>query len=294
MFVSNKDNTVVNFCSDLNLTSKLINEQRCVMMAPLVNELKHQNGAGSLGVIATMLDVAASDPVLVAWKPDWTATQDLSIYSSDAVTQGPIVVDAQLLRAGRKVNFISANIYDGHGIADIEELVSAINGTPEKLTPCGSGLITFTRISRTHTEGVDDYDPSQWIGKIRNRNSGRLNDASLERRIGITHIEPGVLKVDSHSYIGNSIGTINGGVQACIAEAAALSLFPQAWCADITIHYLAPLKVGPVITQSTLIRENNQAIVLVELLDQGNNNSPISRATITLEKNENQPLQPVE
>ena len=47
-----------NFVADLDLTSALVNPQRCIMWAPFSDLIKAANGSVRVGVLATMIDVA--------------------------------------------------------------------------------------------------------------------------------------------------------------------------------------------------------------------------------------------
>ncbi|MCG8312648.1 MAG: hypothetical protein MI976_05480 [Pseudomonadales bacterium] len=282
------------FIFDLHLLSKLTRKDRCIMTAPLSRQVLSQGthtqqSSCRLGVMATMVDVAGSDPVLATWNPDWAATQDLSIHSTQPLNEGPIVVDARLLREGKKINFISAAIYDGQGMTDLDELQAAIDAPiKSRKTPvlAAQSLTTFTRIPRTAATGVDSYDPNQWIGKVRTRDSGEINQQSLDERIGLQLLdsEAGITELSNNPYIANSIGTINGGVQATMLEAAAIAMRPHLRVADTQIHFLSQLKVGPARTQGTLIRDaQDHSVVLIQLMDTGADNKLLATATFTLQ-----------
>ena len=277
-----------NFCTDLNLTSKLITPGRCLMWAPLTDPIRSPRNACRVGVMATMVDVAGSDPVLAAWSPDWTATQDLSVHSVAPLLQGPIVVDTRLLRLGKKVIFVSAEIYDGHGIDDLEQLQALIDTFhPEHsdLSLTARSLATFVRIPRTGASGVDQYDPNKWLGAIRKRTAQQENQQALNHRIGLKIVDPaaGVVELTNTPYVANSIGTINGGVQALMLESAAEAMCPGRIATDIQIHFLSQLKSGPARSVATLIRDAaDHSVVLIQLLDAGASDKLIATATVTL------------
>lgn len=260
------------------------------MLAPLTDEIRSQDRSCRLGVLVTMVDVAGSDPVLAAWSPDWTATQDLSVHSVAALVEGPALIDARLLRRGKKVIFVASNIYDAHGITDIDELREKIDGgagDKSGLTLVAKSLVTFTRIPRTGASGVDAYDPNKWIGTVRNRTSDQHNEDALDDRIGLKVCDAGagIVEVAYSSYVGNSIGTISGGVQAITMEAAAKAMRPGMTAADIQIHFLSQLKVGPSRTRGTVIRDaRDHSVVLIELLDAGAGDKLLATATLTLQR----------
>lgn len=278
-----------NFCFDLNLTSKLVEPERCLMCAPLTDEIRSKAKTCRLGVLVTMVDVAGSDPVLAAWNPDWTATQDLSVHAVDSLIEGPMVVDARLLRRGKKVISVAADIYDGHGVFDLDELQAKIDGatkTSSGLTLTARSLVTFTRIPRTAASGVDAYDPNKWLGVTRKRIAGIHNKDTLNDRIGLKIIDAGagIVEVANTPYVANSIGTINGGVQAIVVEAAAEAMRPGMIATDIQIHFLSQLKVGPAQTRGAIIRDaQDHSVAMIQLLDAGAGDKLLATATLTLQ-----------
>ncbi|MEE2732088.1 MAG: acyl-CoA thioesterase domain-containing protein [Pseudomonadota bacterium] len=278
-----------NFCFDLHLNSILVTPERCIMTAPLSREIRADDHLSArLGVLATMLDVAGSDPVLAAWSPDWTATQDLSVHRIAPIQRGPIVVDAKTARLGKRVIFVSADLYDGNGITDIPTLQGAIdqpNKAETALTHAARGLITFIRIPRTGASGVDSYDPNLWVGKLKKRSADHHNPELLNERLGIDVIEAeaGIVEITNNPYVANSIGTINGGVQAITVEAAAEAMCPHRIAADLQLHFLSQLKVGPARTECTLVREaTDHSVVEVHLVDAGAADRLVARALVTL------------
>ena len=276
-----------NFCLDLHLKSILVSTERCIMTAPLSSGTLSINQTSRIGVLATMVDVAASDPVLAAWNPDWTATQDLSVHTMSPLVEGPIVVDAYLTRLGKRATFVSADIYDGHGLEDIVALQAAIDNksTATPLTPAAKSLITFVRIPRSGASGVDTYNPNDWIGELKTRTSGIDNLDSLNSRLGIEMIDAnlGIVEIANTPYVSNSIGTINGGVQAITMESAAEAMRPGMLAVDMQIHFMSQLKTGPARTRCTLIRETSDySVIKVDLIDAGNQGKLLSTASITL------------
>lgn len=259
------------------------------MVAPLSEAILSPAHACRLGVLATLVDVAGSDPVLAAWSPDWTATQDLSLHSASLLSEGPIVVDANVLRRGRKVTFLTADIYDSHGIGDFEKLQSAIDSMgngKSKLKRVATSLVTFTRISRSGASGVDAYNPNNWLGVIRKRSSGTQNTLPLYERIGLAIIDEaaGVVELKISSYVANSIGTINGGVQAVMLEAAAEVMCPDRVVADMQIHFVSQMKVGPARTRSRVIREaDDHTVMSIQLVDSGAEDRILATAVLTLQ-----------
>ena len=115
--------------SDMGAATKLVTTERCLIRAPLTPAVSSFAGSASVGMLMTLVDVGASDPALAACRPDWTATKDLSIHATDWLTDGPVWVDNHLVRLGKKMITVAAEIYDGHGIDDFDEMQAAIDGS---------------------------------------------------------------------------------------------------------------------------------------------------------------------
>ena len=284
-----------NFVADLDLTSMLVTPERCIMLAPLTDAVRSSKGSSRVGVLSTMLDVACSDPALAACRPDWTATQDLSVHAIDWLVEGPMVVDAQLLRIGKKTIVISAIIYDGHGRSDIQEIKALIDGAPKTntsgeqsaLTPAAKCLLTFARIPGTAASGAENYTPAEWVGKLRRRTPEGAEPGEINEKIGMNMIdaENGVIEVNCIPYIINAIGTINGGVQTVILEVAAESMRPGLVATDIQVNFLSQLKVGPARTSATVLRDAaDHSVVSLQLMDAGNDDKLLTLATVLLQK----------
>ena len=265
------------FVGDLQLTELLVTEKRCLTVAPLREP--------SLGVLATLFDVGASHPAMIAVRPDWTATQDLALHGTgQPIVEGPIVVDSHLVRAGRKTVVVSCSVYDGAGAENLPALRAAIDGEHE-LSLAASGLITFARITRSAAPGMEGYDPEAWVGQVRRVLRADPNTGSLSERLGLTVIDPrhGRLQLAKTSYVVNSIGTIQGGAQAVLLEAAAAIMRPGMVAVDMQVHYLSQLKVGPAQTSGRVLRDaGDHTVITLKVEDAGNGDELLSRATITL------------
>src|SRR5690349_9647223 len=99
-----------NLVMDLDSTALLVSRERCLIHAPLT-AVSAQAGTASLGLMVSLLDIAASEPALAASRPDWIATQDLSVHATGWLMDGPMVIDAQRVRVGKKSVTMAANVY---------------------------------------------------------------------------------------------------------------------------------------------------------------------------------------
>ncbi len=271
---------------DFDVSSILLSETRCLLRAPLTPEVT-SGGAAALGMQVSLLDIAAAEPAMVACRPDWTATQDLSVHGTGRpLREGPVLIDARLVRAGKSTITVAANLYDAHGVEDFELLQRGIAGGT--LTHTGKGLVTFARLPRAAAaSAMQDYDPLRWMGQIRRRNHERPVGGSLQQRMGAQLIDPdnGVLELARTPYVSNAIGTIFGGAQATLLQLAAEAMRPGFVATDLQLHYLAQIRVGPVRTRGVVTRDAADHCVLdVELVDAGHRDQLLTLATLTLQR----------
>ena len=277
-----------NFVGDMDVTALLVTKERCLMQAAITDAVRSPSGGASVGMIMTLMDVGASDAALAACRPDWTATQDMSIHGAARLTDGPIVIDNHLVRLGKKVVIVASDIYDGHGVDDFDALRDAIDEGAVPLTRAASGLVTCARIPGTAAGAIaDDYDPTGWVGTIRHRRPTTPPEGTLYERMGIEVIdaEAGHLELARHAYVINSIGTINGGAQAVLVEAAAEALCPGLVAIDMQLHYLSQVKAGPARTSGRVLRAAaDHAVVAMRTVDAGHDDQLLALGTVGVER----------
>ena len=154
-----------------------------------------------LGVLATLVDMTGAAIALATVNPDWIATADLSCHLSSPLN-GDATVVCRPLRAGSSTVVVEAEIADRDG------------------RRCGHGRMAFSRIPGRATRaaltpGPDDPDEPTLFSM----DGGTPIDDSVLDRCGVHVLAPGRLVVDKSPYVQNSFGTVNGGVQALVAEA---------------------------------------------------------------------------
>jgi acyl-coenzyme A thioesterase PaaI-like protein len=236
------------------------------------------HGTLRLGVIGAMIDSAGAVVALGAAAPDWIATADLAYTTIEPLREGPVICSSRLVRAGATIIVIGVDVYDGHG-----------SDAPEGGRPCGSGLMTFSRIPATAS--AVKVDPFANIG-VRSTNALETSamDLPLHDKIGLRVVDAaaGVVEVDKHDYVRNSFGTINGGAICMIFEAAAEHAARATGdapyvAADLSVHYLAQTKTGPARTTCRVLRHDAaHAVCELSLVDAGNDDLLLALATVTL------------
>lgn len=185
-------------------------------------------GRVRLGVLATMVDVSGAGIGLEAVSPDWIATADLSIHLTRPIISGEARITCTPLRVGARSVVVESTITD----ADEQ--------------PCGYGRISFARIPGTATDAT--------VESVLEGGSPMVEP--IAELCGIVPVGPGQLRLDKSGYIRNSFGTVNGGVLALTAEAAAVSAAGGGWATDLQIHYLEQIGDGPVGITAVVVRSD--------------------------------------
>jgi acyl-coenzyme A thioesterase PaaI-like protein len=217
---------------------------------------------------------------LVAAEPEWAATADLALHRAAAITEGPVVVDSRLVRAGSNIVVVGVDVFDGAGRPRAELL------DPSQLRLGAHSVVTFARIPRHASAADGKFDPGANLGQWRHHGPDPAATlVPLARRISLRVVDPerGVVELDQSSYVADSVGTIDGAVLGVVFEGAAEAAHPGFVAVDAQIHHLAPTKVGPARTSCTRIRETEEhAVCSIDLVDVGNDGRLLSHAVVTL------------
>ena len=129
--------------------------------------------------------------------------------------------------------------------------------------------------------------PSFVVGEVKRHSFRSMDERPIRERMGLETVDGarGLLELDRTPYITNSIGTINGGSQSVMIEAAAEAMCPEMVATDLAIHFLSQLKVGPARSYGTVSRlEDDHAVVAIELVDHGADDQVLTLATVTLQR----------
>lgn len=266
---------------DLDLWTIHPSAERSVCVGHLTDALRNAAGAAALGYLTAVTDVSAAVVALIAAEPEWTATADLALHAAAPITEGPVVVESRLVRAGSNIVVVAVDAFDGAGRGH-EDLVDTGG------LRCGArSIITFARIPRRASAAAGTFDPAANLGQWRHMGPDDPADAAIPLldRIGLRVVDAaaGVVELDQTPYVANSFGTINGGVLGMVFQGAAEAAHPGLVAVDAQIHYLAQSKVGPARTSLTRIRTTaDHAVCSLDLVDTGNDDRLLSHAVVTL------------
>ena len=213
------------------------------------------SGAVAMGSLVTLVDLACARVTFAAAHPHWIATADLSLSTTRRPTDGVVRADCRVVRAGSKLIVAEVDLGD-----------------------VGTALATFVRIPKEASlveralSGIGDrtkmdlFTPPLTI--------------SLIERMGLRIID-GSAELDRTPYVGNSIGTINGGMLGYLVAAAAEEATGMG-TADLTLRYLGQTKVGPARATATVIRRSAEhAVSDVAVRDAGADGALLARALVT-------------
>jgi uncharacterized protein (TIGR00369 family) len=240
---------------DLQVTSWLEAEDHGFAELPVRDSVRDRTGAVALGVLVTLADLACARVSFHAAHPHWIATADLSITMGEPATEGVVLAETKVAKAGSKLISIDIDLH-GHG----------------------TGAASFARIPR---EAAKVNRPPLPIGE---RSSMPLlaepYAGPLTERMGL-RVAHGGVELDNHDYVQNSFGTINGGVMGFLVSAAAEEATGFV-ATDLTLRYLGQTKVGPARAVATVVRTGtDHAVCDVRVRDAGADGLLLARATVT-------------
>jgi len=268
---------------DLDITTEQTSLTSARSMSPLTDAVRDASGAGGLGYLVGLVDVNTAMVGLCASTPDWTATADLMIHEAAPLVHGPTVLESHLTRAGSRLIVVGVDIYDGDGITDLDEI-----GDPIELTRVATGLVTFARVPASTSTASATWDPTSTIGVRRHlEREGDLPTEPLLERIGLQVVDApaGVVELPNSPYVHNSRGRINGGVLGMVFQGAAEAAAPGYVGSDLHVHYLASARVGPLRTDTHVVREVDDHVVCrVTAVDAGADDLVVAQATVTLQR----------
>lgn len=201
-----------------------------------------------LGVLATMVDVTGAGIALASIRPDWIATADLGVHLIKPIEHGEVEVSCSPLRIGAGSVVVDARIVDADA------------------SLCAVGRMAFARIPGSATAA--SIEEAVGTETVRHAiEGGRPIDEPIDERCGFTPVGPGQLRFDKAAYVRNSFGTVNGGVLALAAEAAAVSACGGGAAVDLQIHYLEQIGDGPVGVTAEVVRDDPLPFVHVRIED---------------------------
>lgn len=121
----------VPFARLLGLNVESVEPGRAVMSLPIRDDHKQNHGVVHGGAIASLIDSAMAFAIIpMLAENEHTTTVDLTIHYLRPLTEGKAKATARVVRAGRRVIAVSAEVMDQN-----ERLVASAVSTYLRLTP---------------------------------------------------------------------------------------------------------------------------------------------------------------
>ena len=105
----------VPFAKLLGIEVDSVEPGHAVLSMPIRNELKQNHGVAHGGSIAALIDSAMAIAIMpLLAENERTTTVDLTIHYLRPLTEGTARASARVVRAGRRVITVSAELFDDH------------------------------------------------------------------------------------------------------------------------------------------------------------------------------------
>jgi uncharacterized protein (TIGR00369 family) len=229
----------------------------------------HQRGPGGglvTGGLLTCIDSLGGLLCGLAVLPKWIVTGSLAVQVLEADQVGPLGFDARVLRQGRHSVVGSVSVVDeGAGGTPVAASVM----TCAVLDP-GDMALTFARPLRIPLPPPDP-DPQP-----------------VEAFFGIEPGEGPVTRLHLDDRLRNPWGILHGGAVATLVDVAACRAAQStaggaAVVTGVVIHYVAPVRVGPVEARCTALGSRaGGTVVRVAVHDTGAGDRLVALASVTV------------
>ena len=94
----------IHILRDLRVSLEFQGQGRAVIRAPVVPEIRTQDGSLQVGAVATLIDVLGGALTARAVYPDWIATASLSVHMTGRPVSDTVVAAGEVIRAGRTMD----------------------------------------------------------------------------------------------------------------------------------------------------------------------------------------------
>lgn len=220
-----------------------------------------RTGPTHVGAVLTVVDVLCGALCAATVAPDWMATSSLELHVADTggpAAAGPLLMDATVLRAGRRSVTVEVDLHDASDRV-------------------GDAVLVFSRLPRREDNLSLPLDAAPAGHRVRFERSEAGEVPSWTDALGTTVVDPAAGRTETPltPYLRNSFGAVNGGVVAAIAaQAAQLRATEHAGrpvqLDDLVVHHLGQGRVGPVGTTTQVALDRaGRVLVRVELRDDG-------------------------
>ncbi len=242
-------------------------EVRVEASGPLGPHLAGPAGAVRTGALVTMCDNAAGFTGGLASLPDgWVVSTNMSFRRFALPITGPIAIQAEVLRRGRRAVITAARVADRDG-AVVADCVL----TSSVLVPEG---------------GPPHWERPAVVAVERPRGVTPLLEA-----LGIDENDDDpVVRLEVDDQLRNPWGIVHGGVTATLVDVSGERAVRElgvdsAVTTDMMIHYLAPGRSGPLVGRTHVLGPRADGHVCrVEVVDDGEGGRTVAVAATTVRR----------
>lgn len=229
------------------------------------DDLRDATGALRIGAVTYAVDIATgiATGLAVLDRDEWVVTTDIDVVLTAPIIDGPLRVDAEVVRAGATTAVAAVTLTD--------------EGAGERRV--GGGTATTRPFAFPFDRSVLHFPIGVELRFDRDRSE--VTGEPMATRLGFRRVAPdpvlgaGVIDLELVDWVRNPWGILHGGVTACMVDVAAEAAGEAAFggpvrCEGALVRYLAPAKVGPVRAVPHLVaRQGGRALVEVRVTDEG-------------------------
>lgn len=220
---------------------------------PVTDHVRRPDGEVDTGVLATLVDVTGGGLAARAAAPDWIATADLDLHLTGTAGASEIEARGRIARAGRTTVVLDV-----------------------VLVPGGVATMTFAVLPRRDgNASIDDVGAVPGRRQLAGSDGGFTRPFAQALRIELVDPARGSLRAPVTSYSRNTLGALQGGVVAALAQESAAAavgarLGRPSRTVELHMTFLAPGRTGPVIaTGEVLGVGEGGGVARVEVTDEG-------------------------
>lgn len=261
----------VHLLADLRVEIEALDDGELLARLPVTPELLAADGGVHAGMIATLVDIVGGAIAVRAVHPDWMATSDMALQVVRPAVGPVLEARGTVLRRGRTTLVIEVTVFD----------------LPDDATPVAWSVLTFAVLPRA----ADGPPPMELppVPRHSRFGPGELG-AHVVDAVSIGAGGDGPVSMPIDDYVRNTIGALQGGVVALLAEVAAARAVaaaldaPAAATVDLQITYLATGRIGPVEARIRSVDADpatGSGRGLVELVDTGAGDRLTARVTFS-------------
>lgn len=217
--------------------------------------LCNENGRVHTGLVATLVDAICGGLAAVTAQPGWIATADLTLHVAKPIEGDVVSAVARVRRSGRTTIVLEAEVF-----------VNDDESSPVAVSTATFQVLERRQMNPTLVGDLSDDEPRRPFVEGAKRFLQPAYDAC-----GFERLDDERVQVLTAPYILNSLGGIQGGILASLADAATVNALGHPFeTVDLHLTYLSLAKVGPVVAAAVpRERRDDYGACSVELFDTG-------------------------